>query len=149
MPENGLIVILVFVFVAVISSLIPALMSKLLMSGVFKRRVSYGMVLFGTTLGILLLIAAGFLLGVTDEAEIENLPALQASLASLAAFLFQALVLSFTAPDENLELIAFWKWVVVLILQYVLFIVLAMALGLLIGASGIEVEANLIQTRMV
>ena len=151
----------VFIFVLigiVIGSLIPAFFAKLLMKWIFGRRVFFGMVLLATVLGTIFAAAAfvglmWFAEGTLDlqtvESFEENMSAAETGLAWLFGFLLQLVILSLVVPDENMELIASWKWAVVIVLQYVLFFVIVIALVFILASIGTFAEASPILTRVV
>jgi len=123
---------------AALSSLIPAFVVKILMSGVFRHRVSYLMVFIAFIISVVAMIGVLVFLGLADEQSFEALPLDQSLGLTAAGFLVQALLLAAMATDENHEFIALWKWVAVLILQYVVYVVIAFIIAfavILVGTS--------------
>jgi len=129
-------IVLVFLLVIVLASLIPAVVIKLLMRMVFRRRVSFWMVLLGAVLASVVATAAYVGMVYLSEVSLEALASepsvtpVQGLAFSAASFLVQLLVFAFVVPDENMELIAISCWLVVLLLQYVVYAAVAVVFAL-------------------
>ena len=155
----GPLFIFIFMIIGIlIGSLIPAFLAKIIMKWVFGRRVHFGMVLLATVLSTLFMIAlyVGLIWyseGTLDPRTLENfeqsLTPAETGLTWLFGFMLQLMLLTFVVPDENMQLIAAWKWAVVIILQYLLFFAIVFAIAFALVGSGAFAETSQIQTRVV
>ena len=128
--------ILAFLFVGMLlSSLLPALVLKLVMDAIFKVRVSYLIVLLMAALSAMAVFMAIAWLGLLDamlqDRATELPPSLTLSLGA-AGILVEAVLLSLFATDEDGQFIAIWKWVVGIFAQMIVYVVIGTAIGLLI-----------------
>ena len=149
---------IVMILSVVIGSLIPSLIVKLLMGGVFKRQVYFAMVLLATVLSTIFTIAIFIGLmwysqGSLNVQSLENLEGemtlAETALSWLFGFMLQLVLLTLMVPDENMELISAWKWAVVLILQYVVIILIVFALAFVFASIGMAAETSQILTKVV
>ena len=121
------------VFVAITSSLIPAVVIKLLLAFFFQKNAGF-IKLF------LALMASTFILyGIGYAADRQNLPMVHAlvqtsPLVLVAAIIVaQTVILAVVVTDDIGQRIPLWHWFVVLILQYVLSLGLAYLLALAVS----------------
>ena len=155
----GPLFILIFVVLGIIiGSLIPALVAKLLMRAVFGKQVFFGMVLLATVLGTLfmILIFVGLMWYSQGTLNLENLESFEGqmtpaetALSWLFGFMLQLLLLTFVVPDENMELIAAWKWAIVLVLQYVVIFLAVFVIAFLLASSAAFADTTQILTKVV
>lgn len=153
MSGAGTIIFAVIILGIVLGSLIPAIVIKLLMRAVFRRRVSFWMVLLASVIAALLSTVGYVALvyvstgGLAALAADTALTPAQGLGLTAASFLLQLLIMAFVVPDENLELIPISRWLVVLVLQYVVYIVIAIVVALLVMQFGGPAQAMLSLTR--
>ena len=155
----GPLFILIFVVLGIIiGSLIPALVAKLLMRAVFGKQVFFGMVLLATVLGTLfmILIFVGLMWYSQGTLNLQNLESFEGqmtpaetALSWLFGFMLQLLLLTFVVPDENMELIAAWKWAIVLVLQYVVIFLAVFVIAFLLASSAAFADTTQILTKVV
>ncbi|MEO9825781.1 MAG: hypothetical protein ABJF50_15305 [Paracoccaceae bacterium] len=128
------------------------------MSAVFKRRVFFGMILLAMVLGVLFTTVGYFGLvwiskGTIDMQAMQDLESSMTPaggvLLMLFNFMLQVLILTFIVPDQNMELIAGWKWAVVLVLQFVVIALIVIAVAFLLGSIGASAQTSQILTRVV
>ena len=141
----GIFVIFIIVLALVIGSVIPAFVSKILMSAMFKRRVSFGLILLAMVIGAIFTVAAYVGLvwlskGTLDPQVLQDVESSMTPaggvLITLFGFMLQVLILTFIVPDQNMELIAAWRWAVVFALQYVVIILIVIAAVFLMNSLG-------------
>lgn len=133
--------IIIFFLVAGLGSLIPAMLTKVVMNAVFGHRTSFGLILIMMVLTAFAAIGIMFWLGITSEDAVQELGPEPTALLTFAIYAIQLALLSAFVPDQNLESVAMWKWAVSLILQYVLFIVIVIALVMLyyfVAATNVQ-----------
>ena len=118
------------VFGAVASSLIPALVIKVLMSVFFQRSVGFLKVLIAIIASVFLAFGVAYALGLQSEAAFRALPQNTTLMITGASMLAQAVLLTVIVTDEIGQRIPLWQWIIVLILQYVLYIGFAFLLAL-------------------
>ncbi len=123
--------LLIFLLGVGLGSLIPAILTKVVMGAVFRHRTNFGLILLtmiATAFASMLAIAW---LGLLDTRSLENLPPEPAILLTFASYMVQLGLLTAFVPDQDMESIAMWKWAVALILQYLLFIAIVVLIVLL------------------
>ncbi|MDP5086109.1 MAG: hypothetical protein NWQ23_11865 [Yoonia sp.] len=131
-------------FACALASLIPALVLKVLMGTVFFRQVSYLLVLLALIVSYFFSTAAYASFGLLTDVAMETMPPLQSGLILVAGLIFQVMCLKFIAPGPRMEWIEAWKWLVVIILQYVVYILLALLYAFVVGVPAeAAVAANL------
>ncbi len=152
---------IVFIFTLIflaIASVIPAFVAKLLMQGIFGRRVSFGMVLLMTVAGVVFLTLVYFGLMFYSEGtlDLQAFPRFAASISPaenallyLLGFMLQLVLLTVAVPDENMQLISGRRWAVVLVLQYVILFAIMIGLALVTASAGTAAETPQILTRVV
>ena len=114
------------------------------MGTVFFRQVSYLLVLLALIVSYFFSAAAYASFGVLTDVAMEAMPPMQAGLIVVAGLIFQVMCLKFIAPGPRMEWIEAWKWLVVIILQYVVYILLALLYAFVVGVPAeAAVAANL------
>ena len=122
--------ILFFVIVVAIGSLIPAVMTKFVMRAVFGHETSFGLILLAMVVTSFLSLVTMLWIGITPD-RWERMPMVPTALLSTAAILVQLVLLTVMVPERDGDLVPMWKWAVTLVLQYLMFVLLALLLGLL------------------
>jgi|SRR6056297_815489 len=113
------------IFGAVASSLIPAVVIKVLMSVFFQRNVSFLMTLIAIIVSVFLTFGVAYALGLQSAAAFRALPQSTTLIITGASMLVQAVILSIIVTDTGGQRVPLWQWIVVLVLQYALYIVFA------------------------
>ena len=123
---------------ALLASLIPAAVSKWLMSLIFGHSVSFMLILIVSTLTVLISVFVLFWLGLLGP-QIDNwdMPLGPSLLLTVASYLLQATMLTLFAPDADGDFVPLWKWLVVLVAQYVLYVLISILLGMLFVMAAI------------
>lgn len=118
-------VIIALIFASALASLIPALVVKVSMWVLFSRTVSYLMILTVMVatyiLGGISLVIIGY-----DVETWETIPDSLAIGVSVGTFIMQAIILSLTISDEHAQSIEFWRWVIILLFQYVVYLLIGL-----------------------
>ena len=127
-----------------LAALIPAFVIKVLMGTFFFKPVSYLLVLVALIVSTFISVVIYSALGLMTDAAIDEMQPIQTLLLLGGGLIFQALCLKFIAPGPRKEWIAAWKWLVVIVLQYVVYIALALLYAFVVGVpSEAAVAANL------
>ena len=119
-----------------LGSLIPAFVVKVLMGTFFFKPVSYLLVLLALIVSTFFSVIAYGAFGLLTDAAIEAMQLTQTALLLLGGLIFQVVCLKFIAPGPRMEWIAAWKWFVVIILQYVVYIALALLYAFVVGVPS-------------
>ena len=118
------------VFSVIGSTLIPALVLKLIFSFFFQRNIGYLKLLAGLIGAMLLGFGIAYALGLQSQAAYRALSQYSTLAISAGTLLSQALVLFAVVTDDIGQRIPFWQWIVALIIQYVLYTAFAYLLAL-------------------
>ncbi|MBD3662945.1 hypothetical protein [Sulfitobacter aestuariivivens] len=123
------------VIAAFLGSVIPSAVSKWLVSLIFGQQVSYFLILMISTITILISIFILFWLDLLAPLMAErDIPAGPSLLLGFASYLLQATMLTLFAHDTDGDAVALWKWLIVLVVQFILYILFSMALAFVLFA---------------
>lgn len=124
-----------------LAALIPAFVIKVLMGTFFFKTVSYLLVLLALIVSTFISVVAYSAFGLLTDASIDALNPVPTLLLLGGGLILQTLCLKFIAPGPRMEWIAAWKWLVVIVLQYVVYILLALLYALVVGVPS-EAASN-------
>lgn len=118
------------VFAAIASALIPAAVIKALMSIFFQRNISYLMTVIALLGSIAAIFGISYVLGIRSDAALRALPQNATYIFTGATIFIQAAFLALIVSDDIQQRIELWKWLLVLVLQYVCFFLFGVGLDL-------------------
>lgn len=116
------------VIACILGSLIPALVVKVLMLGIFTRNVRFIAVLLGMAASLLVTSLILMAMGYDSQEALDALPDDMAIGLGIATFILQVVLLNLIAWDRFGGLIGAWRWVVVLLAQYLVYAILGYVL---------------------
>ncbi|MDA7430297.1 hypothetical protein PGB28_17690 [Primorskyibacter aestuariivivens] len=111
---------------AVISSLIPSLVLKWLMSAIYNIKVSFWILLFVHVLHALIMIVGMAYLGFLDPVVVETLPMVPLLLLSVGSTALKLILLTLFVANEDGDMIAMWRWLMVEIVEFLIYILISL-----------------------
>ena len=122
----------VLIVVGVLWSLIPAFLTRLLMSRLYGEQVSFWLLVFVSVCTLFVHTGLLIWLDLLGPAMSEALPAGPLALVTLAGFAIQIAMQTLFVTNQDLQPIAMWKWVMVLLAQMLLYVLFYLLIFLLV-----------------